>query len=71
MINFQYGDVIIAEAQLCVDSSDVDETAMKTNKFNHYLYELERGLFGPTVELMMQHEDFNLPNLTTKMYYQT
>jgi hypothetical protein len=24
MVNFSYGDVIVAEAQLCVDSSDVD-----------------------------------------------
>lgn len=70
MVNFSYGDVIVAEAQLCVDASDVDEKAKKTNKFNHYLYELERGLFGPTIELMMQYEDFNLPNLITKMYFE-
>ena len=70
MVNFSYGDVIVAEAQLCVDASDVDEKAKKTNKFNHYLYELERGLFGPTVELMMQYEDFNLPELVTKMHFE-
>lgn len=40
MVNFCYGDVIVAEAQLCVDSSDVDKKSKKMNKFNHYLYEL-------------------------------
>lgn len=65
-----YGDVIVAEAQLCVDSSEVDEKAKKTNKFNHYIYELERGLFGPTVELIMQYEDLTRPDLMTKMHYQ-
>ncbi len=70
MVNFCYGDVIVAEAQLCVDNSDMDEKSKKTNKFNHYLYELERGLFGPTVELMMQYYDFTFPGLVTKMYNQ-
>ena len=27
-------------------------------------------MFGPTIELMMQYEDFNLPNLITKMYFE-
>lgn len=69
MVNFSYGDVIVGEAQLCVDSSEVDEKTQKTNKFNHYLYELERGLFGPTVELMMQYEDFNRPDQVTRLYW--
>lgn len=52
-----------------MDTSDVDEKAYKTNKFNHYLYELERGLFGPTAELMMQYEDFNKPEQVTRLYW--
>jgi hypothetical protein len=58
MVNFRYGDVIVGEAQLCIDMSDVSEKTKKINKFNHYIYELERGLFGPTFELIMQYEDF-------------
>lgn len=40
MVNFRYGDIIVAEAQLGIDSSTVSEKDKKTNKFNHYLYEL-------------------------------
>lgn len=40
MVNFRYGDVIVGEAQLCIDTSDVSEVTKKTNKFNHYIYEL-------------------------------
>lgn len=69
MVNFQYGDVIVGEAQLCVDSTEANIISERTNTLNHYLYELERGLFGPTVELMMQYEDFNRPDQTMKMFW--
>lgn len=55
MVNFCYGDVIVAEAQLCVLTNDLTDQDVRSYKYNHYLYELERGLFGPTVELMMQY----------------
>ena len=63
MVNFKYGDIIVAEAQLGIDTSDVSEKDKKTNKMNHFLYELERGLFGPTIEMFMQYEDFNRSNI--------
>jgi hypothetical protein len=52
-IEFLYGDVILAEVQLCVDTFSFDYQANETNKLNDYFYELERGLFGHTTELMM------------------
>lgn len=38
MVNFKYGDIIVAQAQLGIDSSDVSDKDKKTNKMNHYLY---------------------------------
>jgi hypothetical protein len=67
MVNFRYGDVIVGEAQLCIDTSDVSEKTKKTNKFNHYIYELERGLFGPTSELIMQYEDFQRKDISANL----
>lgn len=57
LINFRYGEHLVGEAQLCVDVSHEDEDLAKRIKFRHYLYELERGLFGPTFEMIMQYED--------------
>ncbi len=31
------------------------------------LYELERGLFGPTFELIMQYEDFARKDIVVKL----
>jgi hypothetical protein len=38
MVNFRYGDVLVAEAQLCIDNTGASEKTKKTNKFNHYIY---------------------------------
>ena len=55
LINFRYGDVLVGEAQLCIDSANVSKEAKLNYEFCHYIYELERSLFGPTLELMMQY----------------
>jgi hypothetical protein len=36
-------------------------------KFRHYLYELERGLFGPTFEMIMQYEDFTRKDIVVTL----
>jgi hypothetical protein len=59
LVNFRYGEHLIAEAQLCIDSPHDSIEVSKRIMFRHYLYELERGLFGPTFELIMQYEDFS------------
>ncbi len=48
LVNFRYGKYLVAEVQLCIDSSHDSPEITKKSKFRHYLYELERGLFGPT-----------------------
>ena len=56
LINFRYGDVLVGEAQLCVDnSSSVSKVGKLNYDFCHYIYELERSLFGPTLELVMEY----------------
>lgn len=40
MVNFRYGDVVVAEAQLCIDATEESEKGIKDNKFCHYIYEL-------------------------------
>jgi hypothetical protein len=64
LINFRYGDILVGEAQLCIDSSNVSKEAKLNYEFCHYIYELERSLFGPTLELMMQYEDYQRPDIT-------
>ena len=63
LINFRYGDILVGEAQLGIDSS-VSKLAKLNYEFCHYIYELERSLFGPTLELMMQYEDFTRPDVS-------
>ncbi len=65
LINFRYGDVLVGEAQLCVDST-VTKIAKMNYDFCHYIYELERSIFGPTLELMMEYEDNERPDITVK-----
>lgn len=64
LINFRYGDVLVGEAQLGIDSAGVSKEAKLNYEFCHYIYELERSLFGPTLELMMSYEDFQRPDIT-------
>jgi uncharacterized protein YihD (DUF1040 family) len=64
LINFRYGDVIVGEAQLCIDNANVSKLTKHNYEFCHYIYELERSLFGPTLELMMQYEDFQRPDIS-------
>lgn len=64
LINFKYGDILVGEAQLCVDDANVSKQAKHNYEFCHYIYELERSLFGPTLELMMQYEDFQRPDIS-------
>jgi hypothetical protein len=65
LVNFRYGDVLVAEAQLGIES--VRRTMSMETKLNHsvahFLYELERSIFGPTLEMMMQYEDFQRPDI--------
>ena len=39
----------------------------KKIQLRHFLYELERGLFGPTFELIMQYEDFTRTDIAVKL----
>lgn len=64
LINFRYGDILVGEAQLCIDDANVSKTTKHNYEFCHYIYELERSLFGPTLELMMQYEDFSRPDIS-------
>jgi hypothetical protein len=64
LINFRYGDILVGEAQLCIDDANVSKVAKHNYEFCHYIYELERSLFGPTLELMMQYEDFERPDIS-------
>jgi len=49
LINFRYGDVLVGEAQLCIDDANISKTTKLNYEFCHYIYELERSLFGPTL----------------------
>lgn len=64
LINFRYGDVLVGEAQLCMDDANVSKLTKHNYEFCHYIYELERSLFGPTLELMMQYEDYQRPDIS-------
>lgn len=64
LINFRYGDILVGEAQLCIDDANVSKLTKHNYEFCHYIYELERSLFGPTLELMMQYEDFERPDIS-------
>ena len=60
LVNFRYGDVLVAEAQIGVDiieEQTLSKEAKLNNAVSHFFYELERSIFGPTLELMMQYED--------------
>ena len=68
LVNFRYGDVLVAEAQIGVDMVEEKEKlsnqAKLNNAISHFIYELERSIFGPTLELMMQYEDIQRPDIT-------
>ena len=49
LINFRYGDILVGEAQLCIDDASVSKLAKHNYEFCHYIYELERSLFGPSL----------------------
>jgi hypothetical protein len=66
LVNFKYGDIIIGEAQLCLDDAHVSKKAKSNHQFCHFIYELERSIFGPTLELMMQYEDVQRPDISVK-----
>lgn len=53
LINFRYGDVLVGEAQLAIDNSNISKEAKHNHEFSHFVYELERSIFGPTLEIMM------------------
>jgi hypothetical protein len=40
LVNFRYGEHLVAEAQLCIDSPHDSPDVAKRIKFRHYLYEL-------------------------------
>ena len=67
MVNFRYGDHLVGEVQLCVDIPESSQTASRRNTINHFLYELESGLFGPTFELIMQFEDLTRHDISVKL----
>lgn len=67
LINFRYGEHLVGEAQLCVDVPHDSPHLAKQIKFRHYLYELERGLFGPTFEMIMQYEDFTRKDILVNL----
>lgn len=64
LVNFRYGDVLVGEAQLGVDTTNISHEAKLNHGVCHFFYELERSIFGPTLELMMQYEDFQRPDIT-------
>jgi hypothetical protein len=64
LINFRYGDILVGEAQLCIDDANVSKLTKHNYEFCHYIYELERSLFGPSLELMMQYEDAQRPDIS-------
>ena len=57
----------MAEVQLCVDAPESSPEDAKKIQLRHFLYELERGLFGPTFELIMQYEDFTRSDIAVKL----
>ena len=67
LVNFRYGEHLVAEVQLCVDIPESSTEASRRSKMNHLLYELERGLFGPTFELIMQFEDLTRRDISVRL----
>lgn len=47
-----------------MDDANVSKLTKHNYQFCHYIYELQRSLFGPTLELMMQYEDFQRPDIS-------
>jgi hypothetical protein len=67
LVNFLYGDVLVAEAQIAV-TSGYNEMDSKRYYMKHYFYELDRSIFGPTIELMLEYEDKNKQDSIAKLY---
>lgn len=57
LVNFLYGDVLVAEAQIAVVSGFYNESDSRKYQMKHYIYEYERSIFGPTIELILEYED--------------
>lgn len=55
---------MVGEAQLGVDTTNISKEAKLNHAISHFIYELERSIFGPTLEMMMQYEDFQRPDIT-------
>lgn len=61
LINFRYGDILAAEIQIGLTHSGTEESKKKHKKmyeYKHFIYELSRSIFGPTIELMNIYEDY-------------
>jgi hypothetical protein len=68
LVNFRYGDVLVGEAQLGLENEETQlpKVAKLDNAVSHFFYELERSIFGPTLELMMQYEDVQRPDIAMR-----
>ena len=51
LINVKFNDTIISEVQLKVNNKQESRFISCSNDFSHYIYELERSIFGPISEL--------------------
>ena len=49
-VNLMYRGKLMVEAQLNLVSKE-DKFIERSDKFNHYIYELKRPIFGPVVEM--------------------
>lgn len=72
MVNFRYGNVIAAELQIGLGDNNVDEKLKEEKKrkyeYKHFMYELARSIFGPTMELIIIYEDDKRKNTIANMY---
>lgn len=61
LINFRYGNILAAEIQIGLAHEGSLEEKKKHKKmyeYKHFIYELSRSIFGPTIELMNIYEDY-------------
>jgi hypothetical protein len=70
LVNFRYGDLLVAEVQIGIELEDADLKAELDHRYEykHFLYELERCVFGPTMELIMIYEDYFRKDISAKMF---
>jgi len=50
LINVRFSDLVVCEIQLAVNTRK-SKFIKSSNSLNHYLYEVQRSLFGPVNEL--------------------